>query len=407
MFITFAQVMTFNFGLRSIYLIFFLSIASYVSTPLYGVNFPTFPGYGEFVVDQAKMTNEETNAKINEISKSLLSKVKIPIYVVTINSLKDQGATSYSIESYTAALFDKWGIGFEYHNYGILFLISKDDRKARIELGKSWKNRQNREMDRIMNELIIPNFKQGKFQQGIMDGVTALKEFVDRPLSYLPKPQPELYFSQSDSQKKFNENGTTYINSLTQSLYLDKKITLYIARIDSLHEQGALTKSIDQYTKELFKHWGLNQSEDSKNILLLISTKDRNAHVELNSNWDFDSQLIKDKIMNDYILPLSKIGKDTDAVFHGINSLNAMARGQALPKVPEIPKRSNGISAEMIFRITGGGIGIIFFINLLLHASGRKPLVRWMFPIELEKRRGRRRSRRGWSSRGGGSSGSW
>ena len=399
--------MAFNFGLRLVHLIFLLSIAYYVPLPLYGVSFPTFPGYAEFVVDQAKMTDEETKGKINEISKFLFSKEKIPIYVVTIDSLEEHNARKHSIESYAAALFDDWGIGFEYHNYGILFLISKNDRKVRIELGKSWKNRHNREMDRIMNELIIPNFKEGKFQQGIMDGVTALKEFVDPPLSYFPKPPAEIYFAQSDSQIKFNEKGTTYINSLSQSLYSDKKISLYIARIDSLHEQGALTKSIDKYTKELFEHWGLNQNEDSKNILFLISTIDRNAHVELNSNWDYDSQLIKDKILDDYILPLAKIGKDTDAVFHGINSLDAMARGQALPKVPEIPKTSNWMHPGLMIQIFGGGIGVVFIINLIMYGQGRKPLVPWLFPRELKKGRDRRRSGGGWTSGGGGSSGSW
>ena len=92
------------------------------------------------------------------------------------------------IEKYATRLFDQWGVGFKDRNYGILLLVSKGDRKARIELGAGWERNYDSQSKDIMDNLIIKQFKRGDFSLGILDGVRGL-DAMARGLS-LPKATP-------------------------------------------------------------------------------------------------------------------------------------------------------------------------------------------------------------------------
>jgi uncharacterized protein len=57
----------------------------------------------------------------------------------------------------------------------MLLLVSKGDRKARIELGASWARRKDDEARRVLAEQVIPRFRQGDFSGGILEGVRGLQ----------------------------------------------------------------------------------------------------------------------------------------------------------------------------------------------------------------------------------------
>jgi uncharacterized protein len=71
-------------------------------------------------------------------------------------------------------LYDEWGIGAKDYNYGILLLVSKGDRKARIELGAGWTRERDAASKNIMERDIVPRFKQGDYSGGILAGVRQL-----------------------------------------------------------------------------------------------------------------------------------------------------------------------------------------------------------------------------------------
>ena len=158
------------------------------SAASHGATFPDTPPNEHFFVDSAHIMAEESKAEVDRIASALLEEHVLPLYVVTIPSLASHEASSYSIERYATELFDHWGIGSQQRNYGMLLFISLEDRKARIELGKSWDTAQNLNAQRVMNNLIIPAFKQGDFELGIVDGVRGL-DAMARGLD-LPVPKP-------------------------------------------------------------------------------------------------------------------------------------------------------------------------------------------------------------------------
>jgi uncharacterized protein len=154
--------------------------------PAGGLTFPEKPPDEHFYVDQAGMLSASAGEQIDTIAKKLLSEQQVPLFVVTISSLASVDAGDQTIERYARALFDHWGIGSEERNYGILLLVAKGDRKARIELGASWGTRHDVEAQEVMSTLIIPPFKRGDFGEGIVAGVRGL-DALARGLA-LPKP---------------------------------------------------------------------------------------------------------------------------------------------------------------------------------------------------------------------------
>lgn len=162
------------------------STSSVISTAL-AIDFPDKPPTSDFFVDQANLINSEDKKQINQITAALLKEEKIPIIIVTIESLLQYNAAHMSIESYAYELFNHWGIGSQNRNYGMLLLVSKGDRKARIELGAAWGRNHDDSANEIMQKLIIPQFKSGNFSGGILGGVRGL-DALARGLA-LPKPK--------------------------------------------------------------------------------------------------------------------------------------------------------------------------------------------------------------------------
>ena len=115
------------------------------------------------------MINAEDQSAIKATADKLLTDVGVPIVVVTIESLGRYGASGWPIEGYASSLFDAWGIGRQDRNYGILLLVSKGDRKVRIEFGRGYSRDRDARATRIISSQIIPKFRQGDFSGGIRD----------------------------------------------------------------------------------------------------------------------------------------------------------------------------------------------------------------------------------------------
>jgi uncharacterized protein len=153
------------------------------------------PGDRIFVLDKAELLSDIDREAIRAKCDTVLTQKAIPIVVVTITTMAAYGGGGMSIEAFATALFNQWGVGHpEIHgkpwNKGILFLISTGDRKARIELGAGWDPSFDKACLDIMNNLIIPEFKAGRFPEGIKAGVDGLEamamgqELPSRPISW-------------------------------------------------------------------------------------------------------------------------------------------------------------------------------------------------------------------------------
>ena len=141
------------------------------------------PGQREFVTDEAGMLAPDSIAQIRSLCDRLLNDKATPIIVVTIESKALHGGANMSIEAFTASLFNQWRPGYatlegQDWNTGILLLVSKEDRAARIQPGAGWGTADNLRFQQIMDEHMVPQFRQGQFAQGIVGGVIALDKMA-------------------------------------------------------------------------------------------------------------------------------------------------------------------------------------------------------------------------------------
>jgi len=102
------------------------------------------------------------------------------VAVVTIKSMADFPDTkTQNIEGFAQGMFDHYGIGNLPENDGVLLLVSKEDRKARIELGAGHGRNRDRDAESIMQGTIVRAFKNEDYSGGITDGVKEiLREFA-------------------------------------------------------------------------------------------------------------------------------------------------------------------------------------------------------------------------------------
>jgi len=156
-------------------IVFALGVVMMVPRSAWGdVTYPPKPADRTFVVDAAELVSDEDERAIRGMAGTLLTERQIPIVVVTIESLRTYGAGDWPIERYAMNLFAEWGIGHADRNLGILVLVAKADRRARIELGNDWGWQYNEATKRIMDRQMIPRFRKERYSQGIAAGVEAL-----------------------------------------------------------------------------------------------------------------------------------------------------------------------------------------------------------------------------------------
>jgi uncharacterized protein len=130
-----------------------------------------------WVTDMANLLNPQTKAKVNQLISQLEAETGTEIAVVTVPDT----APAPTPKQFATKLFNYWGIGKIGRNNGILFLISKSDRRVEIETGYGIeKILPNARVGNIIDQLIIPHFKQGDFAGGTLAGIQALTKALER-----------------------------------------------------------------------------------------------------------------------------------------------------------------------------------------------------------------------------------
>ena len=133
-----------------------------------------------YITDRADLLTSEQEQVLEDLLYTSEKRYGFEMAVVTINSIKDYaGTANSSIESFATGLFDTYGIGNMPKNNGVLLLVAVKDRKARIELGGYYGRSRDRDANRIMQKVIIPQFKRDRYDKGVIKGThTLLNEFA-------------------------------------------------------------------------------------------------------------------------------------------------------------------------------------------------------------------------------------
>lgn len=127
-----------------------------------------------YINDSVGIINAQDQTSINGFAKELESKTTAQIAVVTIDTTQPE-----TIEQYAVRLFKKWGIGQKGKDNGVLFLIANKDRALRIEVGYGLEGILTDAIcSEIINQIVVPQFKQGQISTGILEGTKAIISLV-------------------------------------------------------------------------------------------------------------------------------------------------------------------------------------------------------------------------------------
>jgi uncharacterized membrane protein YgcG len=139
----------------------------------------------KYVNDFAQVLNAPDITDISQKLKTVDVQTGAEISVATINSIRDFQDTPHNFEQFATGLFNTWGIGKSSANNGVLLLVAVKDRKVRIELGSGYPSYYNNIAQKIIDDVILPRFKEGKYNSGIYDGTQAIIGAVTKQVSWL------------------------------------------------------------------------------------------------------------------------------------------------------------------------------------------------------------------------------
>ena len=137
-----------------------------------------YPAYQGFLNDYTNTLTEEWKTKTLQLIASVEKETTCEIAVAIVESL--QGIT---VEEYAARLFEKWGIGKEKEDNGILILICTEgevgNRPLKIEVGYGLEGViTDLEAGEIVNDIIVPNFQKGDFYTGLNNAILTIAEQI-------------------------------------------------------------------------------------------------------------------------------------------------------------------------------------------------------------------------------------
>ncbi len=122
------------------------------------------------VNDYAAMLSPATRQQLESVLTSLEKEESTQLAVLTIDSLQGE-----NLEEFSLKVVEKWRLGQKGLDNGVLLLIAKNDRKLRIEVGYGLEGvLTDLTSGRIIRDIITPQFKNGNFDQGVIDGVSAM-----------------------------------------------------------------------------------------------------------------------------------------------------------------------------------------------------------------------------------------
>ncbi|OUC13166.1 MAG: hypothetical protein B0A82_18655 [Alkalinema sp. CACIAM 70d] len=154
----------------------FTIVAPVLAIPIHEVPNPRKANSG-WVTDTADLLTPATEAQLNQKIAALEAYNGSEVAVVTVPDTQP----SQSPKAFATELFNTWGIGKKQTNNGVLFLISKTDRRVEVEVGSGLQPiLPDRAVTDLLAQTVSPLFRQGQFDQGTIDGVQAILDTLEQ-----------------------------------------------------------------------------------------------------------------------------------------------------------------------------------------------------------------------------------
>jgi uncharacterized protein len=138
---------------------------------------PTFPKLSGRVVDEANLLSPATEAALTQKLEALETTTGRQVVVATLPSLQ-----GLEIEEYGYQLGRAWKLGGEKTDDGAVLIVAPNERKVRIEVGYGLEPVLTDALSSvIIQSAILPKFKAGDMEGGVVAGADALIQQLSLP----------------------------------------------------------------------------------------------------------------------------------------------------------------------------------------------------------------------------------
>ena len=140
------------------------------------------PAFDSPVVDTTGTLDAASKQQLEQQALALQQRKGSQLQVLVIPSTRPE-----TIEQYAVRAFESFKLGRKGLDDGLLLVVAKDDRKVRIEVGYGLEGAiPDITAGRVIQEYMVPKFRQGDYAGGIVDAVAQLVKLIDGE----PLPEP-------------------------------------------------------------------------------------------------------------------------------------------------------------------------------------------------------------------------
>jgi len=166
---------------------------------------PKFPPLTGRVVDDAQILSPDVERDLTDKLESLESTTGRQLVVATVPDLQ-----GYPIEDYGYQLGRTWGIGEKDKDTGVILLVAPNERKVRIEVGYGLEPVLTDALSSvIIQSAILPKFRDGDMEGGIVAGTNALVEQLS-----LPADQAKARIAEASQPAQHKSSGSPIVGLL-------------------------------------------------------------------------------------------------------------------------------------------------------------------------------------------------
>ncbi len=159
----------------------------------FGQDLAAVPPFSAPVVDTTGTLSRDQLAQLTGKLSALQTRKGSQVAVLIVPSTKPE-----AIEQYSLRVAEEWKVGRKKVDDGALLVVAKDDRQLRIEVGYGLEGAlPDAIANRIIQEIIVPQFRAGNFYGGVDGGVDAMIKRIDG--EDLPPPSQQRRPAQPDS----------------------------------------------------------------------------------------------------------------------------------------------------------------------------------------------------------------
>lgn len=154
-----------------------------------------------------------------------------------------------------------------------------------------------------------------------------------------PRPQAGEFFH--DLAGVVDDASKQKIRGLQEETFKQSGVPIVVVTVSRMQDYDPGSPSIESFARRWFDTWGIGSQAKNNGILVLVSSGDRRARIELGAEWERRFDGFCKRLMDKKMVPEFKSGNYGTGLVAAVGSLAAIAKAGpgAEPPGPELTER--------------------------------------------------------------------